>query len=64
MTDAKGCLRGDETDMPCIYDKVTMQSFRGKTKTRGLENKFLLSKARAYKGETCYVVLNDTLSVL
>lgn len=50
--------------MPCIYDKVTMQSFKGKKKTSGLKNKFLLSKARAYKRKTSYAVLYDTLSVL
>lgn len=50
--------------MPCIYDKVTMQSFRGKKKTSGLKNKFLLSKARAYKRETSYAVFYDTLRVL
>ena len=50
--------------MPCIYDKVTVQSFRGKKKTGGLKNKFLLSKARADKRETSYAVLYDTLGVL
>lgn len=63
MTDAKGYLKGGETYISWIYDKVTMHSFRGKIKTSGLKNKFLFSKARAYKRETSYAVLNDTLSV-
>lgn len=64
MTDAKDYLKRGETDMQCVCGRVTMQSLRGKMKTSGLKNKFLLSKARAYKRETSYAVLYDTLSVL
>lgn len=42
MTDATGYLKGGETDISWIYDKVTRHSFRGKMKTIGLRNKFLL----------------------